>query len=162
MSPEQAAGRMESLGPASDVYSLGVTLYVLLTDQRPFAGEAEQILAGRQAGAVLAAERRKKPAVPKALEAICLRAMAREPSRSVCIGAATGGGYRALAGGRAGLGVEGSMAGPLVAGGCGGTNRSSPAVRRPSAWRYWGWRLAVPVFRWRGETNQPRDGTSKS
>ena len=35
MSPEQAAGRMDSLGPASDVYSLSATLYVLLTDQRP-------------------------------------------------------------------------------------------------------------------------------
>ncbi len=33
MSPEQAAGKLDALGPASDVYSLGATLYVVLTGQ---------------------------------------------------------------------------------------------------------------------------------
>jgi len=37
MSPEQAAGRLDLLGPASDVYSLGATLFCVLTGKAPFA-----------------------------------------------------------------------------------------------------------------------------
>mgnify|MGYP001195279237 CR=1 FL=1 len=39
MSPEQAHGEHDSLGPATDVYSLGATLYTMLTNRKPVEGE---------------------------------------------------------------------------------------------------------------------------
>jgi eukaryotic-like serine/threonine-protein kinase len=79
MSPEQAAGRLDQLGPASDVYSLGGTLYCLLTGKAPFEGtNVEDVLLHVQRGE-LVPPRQVKPEVPRALEAICLKAMALRP-----------------------------------------------------------------------------------
>jgi WD40 repeat protein/serine/threonine protein kinase len=79
MSPEQAAGRLDQLGPASDVYSLGATLYTLLTGQAPFAkSDVGEVLQKVQKGD-FAPPRQVNRQLPAALEAICLKAMAREP-----------------------------------------------------------------------------------
>jgi eukaryotic-like serine/threonine-protein kinase len=80
MSPEQAGGRLEELGPASDVYSLGATLYTLLTGRPPFTtGDTGSILQRVQKGDFLR-PRQVRRAVPPALEAVCVKAMALRPA----------------------------------------------------------------------------------
>jgi serine/threonine-protein kinase len=80
MSPEQAAGRPEDVSTATDVYGLGATLYALLTGRAPFDRVARgQALALVQSGR-FSAPRQLKPDTPPALDAVCRRAMAREPS----------------------------------------------------------------------------------
>jgi tetratricopeptide (TPR) repeat protein/tRNA A-37 threonylcarbamoyl transferase component Bud32 len=79
MSPEQAAGELDRLGPPSDVYSLGATLYCLLTGRPPFLGDdAGLILRQVQQGEV-PSPRTLDPSIDRALEAVCLKAMALKP-----------------------------------------------------------------------------------
>src|SRR5207244_3567400 len=79
MSPEQAAGRLEELSPASDVYSLGATLYAVLTGRAPFEGaDKGEMLRQVQRGDWVA-PRQVQAAVPPALDAICRQALARQP-----------------------------------------------------------------------------------
>ena len=79
MSPEQAAGELLKMGPSSDVYSLGATLYCLLTGKAPFqdaniARVLEQVREGQ-----FPAPRTVHSGVPAPLDAICLKAMAQRP-----------------------------------------------------------------------------------
>lgn len=79
MSPEQAAGRREQLGPASDVYSLGATLYCLVTGRPPFEDrDLDEVLRKVQRGE-FPPPRAVIRATDPALEAICLKAMALKP-----------------------------------------------------------------------------------
>ncbi|MFL5241407.1 MAG: protein kinase domain-containing protein [Gemmataceae bacterium] len=76
MSPEQAAGRLDLMGPASDVYSLGATLYFLLTGRPAFQGSnPSEILRKVEQGAFMAPQEVKCD-VPAALDAVCRKAMA--------------------------------------------------------------------------------------
>lgn len=80
MSPEQASGDISGMSAASDIYSLGSTLFFVLTGRAPIAsaGDArwvEQLKSGQ-----LASPAEIQKMVPRALEAVCQKAMATEPA----------------------------------------------------------------------------------
>ena len=83
MSPEQAQGWLDSLGPQSDVYSIGAMLYHLLTGHRPYLSPGEEPSALEVLRAVKTRAPRPlhtlAPGIPAELAAICEKAMARDP-----------------------------------------------------------------------------------
>jgi eukaryotic-like serine/threonine-protein kinase len=78
ISPEQAQGR--PIGPASDLYSLGIVLYELTTGRLPFTAETPVAVALKQVNEQPVAPRNINPAIPPALETVILTAMAKDPA----------------------------------------------------------------------------------
>jgi serine/threonine-protein kinase len=81
MAPEQAAGRSRDVGPATDVYGLGAVLYELLTGRPPVEGDSWAAVLERVRTAEPVEPRRRRPEVSRDLEAVCLKALAKEPAR---------------------------------------------------------------------------------
>lgn len=77
--PEQAEGADDRIGPSTDVYGLGATLYHILVGRPPFPGE-DCIITADVIRGIFPRPRQVNPEVAPALEAICIKAMARDPA----------------------------------------------------------------------------------
>ncbi|KAF0246219.1 MAG: serine/threonine protein [Planctomycetota bacterium] len=81
MAPEQARGDRKAIGPATDVYGLGATLYEMLTLRPPFLGETMGEVIDKVQHQEPVPVRRLNPQVDRDLETIVQKAMEKEPAR---------------------------------------------------------------------------------
>lgn len=81
MAPEQAAGLVDRVSPATDVHGVGLVLYEMLTGQQPFVGDTEVETRWNIVHQEPTAIRKLRPAVPRDLETICHRALEKDPGR---------------------------------------------------------------------------------
>jgi serine/threonine protein kinase len=76
MAPEQASGRIDLVGPAADIYSLGATLFAILTGKSPFSGEHPTETLEKVRRGEFPQPQEVNPEAPAQLNAICCKAMA--------------------------------------------------------------------------------------
>jgi eukaryotic-like serine/threonine-protein kinase len=78
LSPEQAKGA--PVGPASDIYSVGIVLYEMLTGGVPFTGDTPLEIAMKHLSTTPEPPSERRPEVPHELDSIVLRALAKNPA----------------------------------------------------------------------------------
>jgi TolB-like protein/Tfp pilus assembly protein PilF/predicted Ser/Thr protein kinase len=91
IAPEQAAGHSTRLTAAADVYSLGAMLYELVTGRPPFEGDSALETLRLARDMPTPSPRKFKPSVPRDLEVICLKCLAKEPAARYASAAALAG-----------------------------------------------------------------------
>jgi len=81
MAPEQVRREPGAVGPAADVYALGVCLYEAVVGARPFEGESMSRIFEKILSREFVPPRARRPEIPRNLERVCLRAMEADPLR---------------------------------------------------------------------------------
>jgi WD40 repeat protein/predicted Ser/Thr protein kinase len=126
MAPEQLEPDKAQLGPRTDVYGLGATLYDLLSGRPPFRGESPLDTLELVRSEQPIPPRRLQPSVPIDLETICLKCLEKDPSR------------RYASAGELAHDLERFLAGDPV------QARRAGLVRRARRWSRRHWRVALP------------------
>ncbi len=122
LSPEQARGESSSVDYRSDVYSLGVTIYEIITGRRPFEGETREQIIRAVCDKEPKRPRQIVPGLPRDLETICLRSIRKDPDARYASAAAQAEDLRRFAEGR-----------PILSRRVGAIERAGKWVRRHKA-----------------------------
>jgi serine/threonine protein kinase len=81
MAPEQAGGKLRTIGPATDVYALGTILYELLTGRPPFQADSDLDTLMKVASEEPQTPSRLRHGLPRDLEVICLKCLRKDPAQ---------------------------------------------------------------------------------